>query len=176
MWTDLLIIFFWLIFFSREINSLRDSLLFQLDISSVRCLVAGSCSSKSVRPELFHSDKGTNLFVVECKLLLSANCSPSPVLYALKLLKFRGCLLIRNFIFIIILLMHFLFPGKYVIRFNWACNVFSLFSGQAADTGVGLHPSAATSATLDAENVTYVRHFVFRVWAIGTAAATNSLK
>ena len=105
---DLLIIFFWLIFFPLKINSVRDSLLFQLDISSVRCLVAGSCSSKSVRPEIFHSDQGTNLFVVECKLLLSANCSPSPVLYALKLLKFRGCLLIRNFIFIIILLMHFI--------------------------------------------------------------------
>jgi len=37
----------WLmIFFFWEINSLRDSLLFQLDISSVRCLMDGSDSSK----------------------------------------------------------------------------------------------------------------------------------
>ena len=47
MWTDFPIIFFgWWFFFFREINSLRDSLLFQLDISSVRCLMDGSCSSK----------------------------------------------------------------------------------------------------------------------------------
>jgi len=52
----------------------------------------------------------------------------------------------------------------------------SLFSGQAADAGVGLHPIASTRATLDAENLTYVLHFVFRFWALATAAATSSLK
>jgi len=104
MWTDLPIIFVWLIiFFFWEINSLRDSLLFQLDISSVRCLVDGSDSSKAVRLDLFYSHEGTNVLIAECKLFLQS------CLYALTLLKIGGCLLILIFIFGIILIMHF-FP------------------------------------------------------------------
>jgi hypothetical protein len=106
--------------------------------------------------------------------VLSANCVPNLVLYALTI-KDRG-LVIDSKLHFHYHFGHVFFLGKWVIRFNWVCEVFSFFSGHAADAGVGRHQSASTPATLDAENENYVLHFVFRVWAIDTATAKSSPK
>jgi len=49
--------------------------------------VDGSRSSKSVRPELFHSYEGTNVFFVECKLF------PQSCVIRIDFIKDRGVLI-----------------------------------------------------------------------------------